>query len=377
MMTMAIPAILILFYYFFFLCSILFNIKVSNIQFNFINIIFLVTLFILAFVHEPMPESDLTRYIEYLNLTRYSSWNSIQNHIGFYTDEIITNFYFFIMRIVNNKSWLPAIPTFITFSGIIYAGGRFRNKEEYSFRSYALFLIAIISVSSLSGIISGIRQNVAWMLMMLAVYYDFFSIKQKRILKIISYTLPLLIHNSTITIIAIRIIFYLTRRFSFMKNLKYLILLWPFMALLLTNYSNYLPVIIRNPLIDFQYYLDIEINYGVSIFLYFILYAILFLIVYKLINNIEFKLFMSSVEKYRKYLNFYIAVLLFGLASFTIPTLFKRTLEISMYISLPLFEEYFQYNERSSRFIILILILILCLTFYIQDKNFIFSFFKF
>src|SRR5699024_1968604 len=108
----------------------------------------------------------------------------------------------------------------------------------------------------------------------------------------------------------------------------------------------------------------------------FILYAILFLIVYKLINNIEFKLFMSSVEKYRKYLNFYIAVLLFGLASFIIPTLFKRTLEISMYISLPLFEKYFQYNKRSSKFIILILILILCLTFYIQDKNVICSFFK-
>ncbi|MGH2079305.1 hypothetical protein [Aerococcus urinaeequi] len=327
-MGTTIPILIIVVMYCFYIFSVLVNLTVTKFQLRSINFVWILAILILAYNFVPTEDLDLYRYYDYLNITRGLSWENISDTVGFYTTGWITNLYFFIMRNVENRGLFSAIPTTIIFTVIFIVTDYFNNSfKSTSFRAVALFVLSIISVSSLLGIISGIRQNFAWMLIMIAIYYDYFYTDNKNLIKIILYILPVLVHVSSLPFIIIRLLISVIGKFKFLKNL---VILWPILSYFLMNFANYFPPIIQTSLTKLEIYSSLN-NYDTrTVTLNIILYSLIALF------TIQVKTSLSN-SKYKEYYYLYSTILLFGITSYFVPTLFNRTLELVMFISLPIF----------------------------------------
>lgn len=357
-----IPIIFIISYYFFLVFAILVNLRLSNKQFKLLNLLFFISILLVAYNFEPTQEMDLYRYYSMLDEVKYRelNWDQIVNY-GPYNQTVLTSIYFNVMSKVQNRSWFSVFPTGIVFTLIFIVADKFKNKYDISYRSVAFFIINIISVSSLLLIITGVRQNVAWALLMVAVYYDFFHKDRKLLIAIVLYIIPMLVHLSAVPFIFIRIILILVKKF---KYLKYLLLLWPLSLVIFTNAYSYLPSTLQSALNVLGNYVNNIENYKPTA--QFVIAIIGYFLILILVNNVK-KQVSSSKFITKDYFNYYYLVLLFGISSIFIPTLFSRTFEFVMYISLPMITVVLSSKFILKKQILLLIILMFIVLFYWQD----------
>lgn len=321
--------------FFIFYNIFIFKIRIPKRFFNITLAILFVCLVLLAYNYIPISTNDLYRYYQMLDNTRDWSWLQYQTSF-IYRDTPLTSLYFYIMKGLENRSLFAAIPMFIIVVLISIALYFFNKKKTLNPRASILFIVSTISFATIIGIVSGVRQNVAWAFLMTAVYYDFF-VKNKIILSdIILYTIPLLIHLSTATIIALRILFIFVQKF---RKLNYMILLWPLFISFIQNFSYLLPLQFQLSLGRLELYV-VDNSWTLR--------QIIALLGYLLLVGIVLKI--KRYNKYRfinkLYLDFYLLILLFGLGSIFAPTLFTRFFGFILYVSLPIFGEIVDRNDN-------------------------------
>src|SRR5699024_357385 len=163
---------------------------------------------------------------------------------------------------------------------------KFRKIYKISYQTHSFYILGIISVASLIGIISGIRQNLSWALLMLALYYDYYIKDNNKIILIILYTLPPLVHLSSVPFIVIRIGIVFIKKIGFFK---YLIILWPLFIGLISNFYFILPPVFQS---SFQL-LEFHTSYSGGAITYKRIFAVfgylIFLYLVKKINNNDIK----------------------------------------------------------------------------------------
>src|SRR5699024_2457121 len=109
---------------------------------------------------------------------------------GPYKDTILTSTYFNIMSKFDSYGLFQTLPILLVFILLFYWVYFFYTQYNIKFRSISFYLVSIISVSSYLLILTGIRQDVAWTLLMSAIYYDFFSNFKNRWINLMLYILP-------------------------------------------------------------------------------------------------------------------------------------------------------------------------------------------
>lgn len=361
-MLKTIPVLFIVFYYFFLVFSYVVNLKLTKNQFRILNLIFLINIGIVAYNFVPQLDMDLTRYYAMLDEVENLpfNWNQFVNY-GPYRNTIITSIYFNYFSKIDNRSWFVVFPTLVVFIFTIWSANKFMTKYNVSFRAFAFFMIAIISVSSYTLIITGVRQDVAWSFLMIAVYYDFFKENRNSVIGMILYLIPLGIHTSAFPIVLLRLLAIIIQ---YVPSLKYLLLLWPTSLIFTRFFDGVLPGALNFPLQILKRYLEDISNYQIQAqdLVTFVSYFIVLYLLYYISNyNLRFE-YIS-----RKYLNFYTMIVLFGLSSFFVPTLLSRTFELVLYISLPLMDNMIKINSAFTKILLLVMLLMFIVLFYWQD----------
>ncbi|MFV8808140.1 EpsG family protein [Aerococcus urinaeequi] len=279
--------------------------------------------------------------------------------VGPYKETVLTNLYFYIMSKSENLGWFAALPPFMIFGILTFVCLKFIKEYKVSFRSISLFLVSIISVSSLLGILTGIRQNSAWAVLMLAFYYDFFSKDKKKVNSILLYLTSILIHSSAIGIVSLRILLIIIKKFPWAK---YLLLLWPLSLVSLTIFESFLPSILQNAAQTLEYHYSRDYIVTAKFLVGGLAYVLILFLILKLKNKV------GTEELFpREYYEFFLLLNLFGISSYMVPTLFERTIEFVMYMSLPFIHVLLRSKFVFRRTIILILVVMFMALFYWQD----------
>ncbi|QIK51232.1 hypothetical protein G7058_03670 [Jeotgalibaca porci] len=361
-MVASLPIVIVIFYYFFLVFVILANIELTKVYSRILNTVFLCSVLVVAYNFIPTQQMDLYRYYLMLDEVEHMdiNWNQIINY-GPYRQTILTSIYFNIMSKIENRSWFVIFPTGMVFSLIFFVSNKFRKDYNITYSSFAFFMVSIISVSSVFLIITGVRQNLAWSLLMVAVYYDFFSKEKKRVMNVVLYVLPLLVHLSAAPIVVLRLVLILVKKFPF---LKYLLILWPLSLIIFTNIHNYLPPILQSSLVVLGRYVENVENYIPTA--QFAVAIVSYVLILFLITSMKKRNTLANFIS-KDYYNFYYLVLLFGISSIFIPTLFSRTFELVIYISLPMFSSVLTTKFNFRLPILLIIIAMFVVLFYWQD----------
>lgn len=358
MLTSNLPLTLITFYYMLLAGSVFFNVKVPARQSQIINFIFLLSIVVLSYNFVPDPSLDLFRYYNYLDELKNVSWTNIFNHGG-YRNTVITQLYFYIISLIDNYSILSLIPTTVLFIIIFNVANNFREQKQITFQAYALFIIGIISMANLSGIISGIRQNFSWVLMMYAVYYDYYKKPKQNNWRVILYLLPLMVHLSALPFVLLRIIMPV---FKYFPKLQWLLLIWPLTIVSVDMLRLVLPPVFNEPLARLVNYTSLSISLSPRILITLFGYLIILLFLYKINKNTE----LTQNESFLKY---YSSVVLFGVASFIVPVLYVRTFQFIMYLSLPIYSGVFKSDNRFDKLLVNLLLALFIVMFYYGDLH--------
>lgn len=354
----------LIFYFLFMVAIYFFKIHIPEVFFRFLNIFFVLGLGIIAYNFIPEPQMDLTRYIDIIRSMRGMTWETAQEY-GEYGNTFLANFLFFVTAKYGLINWLPVISTSITYGVILLLSGLFRGKEKVKSFIYAYYIIALLGALSIVGVISGIRQPVAWSILFIAVSYELLSKQSKWYTSVILYLIPVSIHLSVIPIVLIKF------ASLFIKNvniLKYFLVLWPLSIGILENYTGQLPTILSLSINRLVYYLEgFSIASTVLTPKYFIV-----LVSYIIFMVIHYELFVHSNGdelKNNKFFLFYELLLYFGISSLFIPTLFTRMFDFFMIISLPFLNKSFNTNSVTIKLLLNVLLILYIFLFLYQDVN--------
>lgn len=336
--------------------TVLLNVKLTLKQYRMINILLLISIGLLSYNYIPTPDQDLSKYYDILDYYKILTWKYAFEQAP-YSQTPITNAYFYWMSRLDNYSLFAMIPTVVNFGLVYFVADKLTRKYNLPFQAFALYIIGIVSVAGLLGTISGIRQNLAWSFLMLAVYYDYFG---ERIIykpfKILLYLIPFLIHTSTMPILILRIYLVLIGKIRF---LKYSIVLWPFTLIFINQFNTYLPSVFQSTLNRFWYYTDTGVIEGfrfLSSLVGFLILGLMLIAIRKLNLNTD-----------NKFYNFFLLVFIFGVTSVTLPTLFGRIFTFLMYISLPIIGIVFKSSFKFRSILIYTYTIFLILVFIYKD----------
>ncbi|MGF3182948.1 EpsG family protein [Facklamia sp. P12934] len=255
-------------------------------------------------------------------------FNQIFNY-GPYNETIITNIYFNLGSKFADYRWFQVFPAVLNFVLIFKISIYFKKNYNVKFVSIALYVFSIISVSSLLGLTTGIRQNTAWAFLAFSIFYDFFEIKKKNYISFVLYLIPVLIHTSTIPFIILRIILILIKK---IPSLKYFLILWPISLFFIVRFDFSNQGLFHSAIKTLIHHETREYIVTAKFLVAMIIYPIYFHISFEL-NKLGTKNKIFS----KSYHNYFVMVILFGMSSIMVPTLFERTIELLMFISLPFY----------------------------------------
>lgn len=353
---MNLPIYMVAFIFFGLYATFIFKVELPKLYFKIIILLLLIAVIILAYNYIPAPSNDLARYYQMLNQTRSWNWQQYQNYAN-YRDTPLTNLYFYIMKDVSNRSLFATIPTITVMFFLAGTVHYFDLKFNLKTRSIVIYLLSTLSFATIVGIISGVRQNVSWVFLMIAIFYDFYSDKKNKIFSVFLYILPPLIHLSTIPVIALRVLYMLIKKLNI---LKYLVILWPIFISAIHNITDLFPPQVQLALEKLELSVR-EVEWDLRQIIALIGYLLILFVLLRARNN----LYQRVITK--NYLNFYILVVLFGLSSFFAPTLFRRTFGFVLYISLPLFADVVERSKKIDYLSLAILLTLLVYVFYSTD----------
>lgn len=193
----------------------------------------------LAYHFEPADGNDLLYHFEMIEFAKSAGWKGLVNYYQFSSNPAMFVIYFLVSKLPS-VHWLPVFVVVIVYGTVVYilydSQNVFPVVDEYgkSIYSIAVALIYVLFTMHYIYIISGVKNNMAFAIFVLATYLEF--VKRKN--PIVCWGLiiiALMIHPSTLLLIIVRIIAYLVKRWN---NNLWLILLLFFPTLLYQFWGN-------------------------------------------------------------------------------------------------------------------------------------------
>jgi hypothetical protein len=199
--------VIFLSYIFLFVISFLFTRKKINIYFFIVSL----TFGIIAFFFVPDVSFDLYRHYAIIDIFRQYGWNMGVSNSEF-PSLIIANGFLYLISFLPTKGFLPAITAFVTYYlllNIIY-----KVAIRYDLAKKDILLAAFFFVSTLNylGLISGIRNSLAFAIFTYFLYMDLVENRNK-ILCWIMYILLCFLHLSVLILLLFRIIVQFNNKF--------------------------------------------------------------------------------------------------------------------------------------------------------------------
>lgn len=201
------------------ICFLLRKCKKENV--NRILFIYSILLSLMGFFFVPNIHNDLYRVYEIMNGYSIIPFKSFFENYVLKSSVPISLLYYWMIGQLKINGLLPFITSFIFYTNVFYIIGDYYKKNNISNKALGLSLLIIMCNSSFFETISGIRNMLAFSIILRCFYDEFYN--NKSIVKnIIWYVVSSLIHPAAIIPIFLRLIFSLIEKKSSSK-LKVLI----------------------------------------------------------------------------------------------------------------------------------------------------------
>ena len=197
-------------------CIILSKIK-DNKKIKRILLYYLICLCTISYFYLPAATADLSRHYESLELYSSISYSS-------FLDLLLTNnsplslVFFRYIGMTNNYHLLPFFTCLIYYGILFSLLNDFCKRYDINGKDASKSLFFLMIGGKLLGIISGVRNGIAFMLL-IKCFYNEFILNKSIFHNIIYYLSSILMHPSSLIIIAIRFIFmFFEKQKSFVKK---------------------------------------------------------------------------------------------------------------------------------------------------------------
>lgn len=160
---------------------------------------------------------DLNVYFSIMDIMKQIKWETfIQTYIS--QKEFLTNILYYIFASIGNYHLWTFTATFICYSIMFYIITDYSTIKEISSKQYWIMIALVILFYNNILALTGVRNNFAMMIYLLAVYKEFFREDKKFLYKLL-YIIPCFIHMSMALGIVLRIILIFYKK----PNKKYII----------------------------------------------------------------------------------------------------------------------------------------------------------
>lgn len=326
---------------------------------------FAITFAVIAFFITGKPGWDLNIHYKVIDMFRSGELpNGKSNNLEYYQLPVIKLLFYIVAQLpVNN--YLQSIVIVITYSILAFIISFFAKQLKIESQHLGIFLLVHFALCSFSYTISGIRNVMAFAFVSAALIRDLWC-GRHGILTLLIYVVALCIHPACLLVIMLRIA---SAIFSRMRALKYILLFWTGLTVLILKLGEYLSFI---PFIDMlcrklemysQYgFVGFFSNIKYNFFRVFILFLLL-----SLANKVA--RFHKEGKNQDRYIKFWQNLLYFTLGSLPIYHIFDRFLILAAWTGLPII---FYYHPTITayripkKYILLVLpsILLICMNFY-------------
>lgn len=242
----------------------------------------------------PNSEYDLYRYNMLMDQMKNEGIYYVKN-ISEYKFFFVTNYLFYLVALTNVFELLPAITAFIVYYILFYIITDYSYRNNISNNKYILTMIFMVMYIPAVPIFGGIRNALAYAIIILAIYRDM-VISKKNLKTYFLYIIPLFIHSAVMPIYIFRILLCINSKF--IKGiLNVLILCWPLYLVLIKiilEKLTFIPplAILNNKIIDYT-----ARNYISSDHRTVILFTIL-ICIFILVKSIFYKFYGAKNNKY-------------------------------------------------------------------------------
>lgn len=324
-------------------CLIIFFIIGLSLKLCRYNILFYLFDFIVGvsvyFIHVPEELNyDMTRYEELLDLIR--SYNNLGGvtaglhwtlNYSTYASQPFDAFYIWLFSLFKNNGYLFAVTTYIFLFLISKLIISVCKDFKIGLKIGLVVQVIVLSIFCLGWEISGLRNNMAFVILVWAIYYDVTD--KSKVFSIVFYLLSYLIHPSVIIFIILRVLLII-----FNNRLGHIIVI-----LITVVY----PIFINN-ILDIAQKINIFPNleekanaylYGGQNFNQFAsgptLFVIICILITLILEVIFYNLYYRNINL-KSYIQIYITYIFFAISSFLSSQLLLRTTLLLLFMSIPI-----------------------------------------
>ena len=218
---------------------ILFAVGVNKKNLKYIFGLSVIYLAWLAYHFEPTAGNDLLYHFKMVEFAKSTGWTGLVAHYQFESNPGMYAIYLLISKLPS-VHWLPVIVVLVVYGIVFFIVYDCQNvfpafsTDERKVYSIAVALIYIVFTMHYTYIISGVKNNMAFAIFVLATYLELVR-KKNPILCWGLNLIALLIHPSITLLIIVRIIAYSVKRWN---NAFWLIALLLFPAILYQFWGN-------------------------------------------------------------------------------------------------------------------------------------------
>ena len=150
----------------------------------------------------PKTDPDLVRYIEMTK--KYSGLGILESfNAGSYENLFIIDIWFWAIAQTGNYQLVAATTCIFTYLIILYILQDYYWRNNFSLQAKILATVLVMGVVNFAFVVNAIRSTVAFLLVLLAVYREFYKNK-KNIWTYLCYIIPIFMHFASILLVVIR-----------------------------------------------------------------------------------------------------------------------------------------------------------------------------
>lgn len=199
--------------------------------------LYTIILSLMGFFFLPNKYNDLYRIYEIMNnYSKIPIKDFFVNYVS-KSNVPVSLIYYWIIGQFKINGLLPFITTFIFYSNIFYILYDFYEKNNISNKALSLSLLIIMCNSSFFETISGIRNMLAFSILLKCFYDEFYNNKYLS-KNIIWYVISALIHPSTIVLIILRFSFLVLEEMTSNKAKVLLVYVTAILSILIFAYGS-------------------------------------------------------------------------------------------------------------------------------------------
>ncbi|HEM3690250.1 TPA: EpsG family protein [Streptococcus suis] len=173
----------------------------------------LIFVFVLSYNYHPVGNSDLSRYIEWIQISKNYS---LFSYIEFMGDNLyVTNFLFWLAGHLEMPYLVPALTTTVVYAVTIYITCDFAERNHLLSLIPYVLVIQILLLPYIT-IINNVRNVFAFSLVIFAVYRDLYQ-KKRNLFTYLSYIISMFVHKTSLVIIGIRLLAILAGKYTILS----------------------------------------------------------------------------------------------------------------------------------------------------------------